>query len=312
MPHRSKSITVHYGITGPVPFLDVNVRRDSPLFVDPRVIRLQKTPQPFAAQANRCTETFFDEITRCIRSERAADHRRGLELLQRFPEPKETRLGLAKNGIEGHGGARLVGQWIWGTLNNDAEALLRVGVLKLLEDLPIFVEGVGNDITSDLTTRLVFQPLADFTAQMLAAYPELTAGGHRTTRVHRQVWDPANLEWTERAVELPVAAGKPLLLVPREWVSRNLLMSAGRYYDTAMLDFIQMEEAVHDSRGKLLTTPKDRLKERPELPRGRGTILRVTHDALTKGDDLLDNFRQFVDARHQPLTDEIILSKTGA
>lgn len=43
------TITTHYGITGPVPFVDVEVTADNRLYVDPHAIRLRRTPQPFAA-----------------------------------------------------------------------------------------------------------------------------------------------------------------------------------------------------------------------------------------------------------------------
>ena len=39
-------ITTHYGITGPVPFVDVEVTADNRLYVDPHAIRLRRTPQP--------------------------------------------------------------------------------------------------------------------------------------------------------------------------------------------------------------------------------------------------------------------------
>ena len=40
------TITTHYGITGPVPFVDVEVTADNRLYVDPHAIRLRRTPQP--------------------------------------------------------------------------------------------------------------------------------------------------------------------------------------------------------------------------------------------------------------------------
>ncbi|NKZ98797.1 hypothetical protein GTA26_25790 [Rhodococcus hoagii] len=88
---------------------------------------------PFAEKANKCTETFFDEVLHCMSH---GTPQRGLRLLQRFVEPWETRLGLAKSGFSGHGGAEDVGSWIWQALNNDIYALIAVGKLKQIEDLP--------------------------------------------------------------------------------------------------------------------------------------------------------------------------------
>ena len=52
----------------------------------------------------------------------------------------------------GHDRAHEVGTWIWDSLTTDVEALVRVGVLRHLEYLPLFVQGVDRDITSDITT----------------------------------------------------------------------------------------------------------------------------------------------------------------
>ncbi|UTT51171.1 hypothetical protein [Rhodococcus gordoniae] len=287
-------VTTHYGISGPVPFLDVEVSADNRMFLDPHAIRLRHGVDPFAAAANQCTATFFDEVTACVGSTTASVRGHGLKLLQRFEEPWETRLGMAAQGFHGHGGAEDVGAWIWTALNTDLEALVRIGILRWIEDLPLFIEGIDRDITSDITTRIVFEPLADFTADMMVRYPQFTAGGHRVGVFSRQVWDPYGGRWAQRNVTLPIAAGKPLLLVPRHWARPTLLMSAGRYYDTSVLSFAQSERSVITPRGKVLKTPKDVLRTQPGLERGRRTNLVVTHRAHTQDADLVAVFRDFV------------------
>jgi len=304
-------VTAHYGIAGPVEFLDVNVAKDNRLFVDPRVVRLERGPKPFVTQANNCTTTFFDEVVDCVVSGRKSDAQRGLDLLQHFKEPKETRLGLSKKGFDGHGGADDVGEWIWHVLSTDIKAFLQVGLLKHIEDIPIFVEGVDKDITSDLTTRIIFEPLAKFTQAMVSRHPEFTQGKHIVDAFDRQVWNPRRLSWENKTLDLPVVAGKPLLLVPKHWARHALLMSSGRYYGTTMLSFAQNERAVRDVRtGKLIKESKDVLRDKKEFARGQSTILRVTRQAQKKREDLLARFRAFVDGRYERLDDEQIDKRT--
>lgn len=290
-------ITKHYGISDPVPFLDVDISFDNRMFVDPHAIRLHGTSDRFASHANACTESYFGEVASCVF---VNDEHRGLKLLQCFPEPWETRLGLAKRGFNGHGGADDVGFWIWRALKTDMNALLHVGVLQQIEDLPLFIEGIDRDITSDITTRIVFEALAEFTAHMIDVYPQFTAGSHRIVTVQCQIWDVVNREWTSKSFQLPLADGKVLLLVPSNWARPTLLMSATRYYETSVLSYAQLERAVRSSAGKLLKTPKDRLMAVPGLGRGRGTNLTVTHRAHAKNDDLLASFKQFVDMKWTP------------
>lgn len=288
------TITSHYGISGPVPFVDVDVLADNRLYVDPHVIRLHRSPQAFATHAIRCLDTFADQVTGSIINATPSSLRRGELLLQRFVEPWETRLGMSCEGFHGRGGADVVGSWIWGVLTTDVEALVRIGVLKQIETLPLFVEGVDRDITSDITTRIIFDALASFTAEMLATYLEFTTGEHQVETFIRQIWCPDALDWVEAEVTLPIIKGKPLLLVPNGWARPTLLMSARRYYETSVLSFAQLEQAVVTSTGQLIKTPKDRLKEQPGLHRGRSTNLEVTMRAFRDGHDLLAAFESFV------------------
>jgi hypothetical protein len=305
-------VSAYYGISGPLEFVNVHVETDNRLFVDPRAVRLASGPAPFAAQANTCTRTFFDEVSKCIVKGGATAGSRGLDLLQHFKEPKETRLGLSKKGIDGHGGAEHVGASIWDVLSTDVKAFIRVGILKWIEDVPIFVEGVDKDITSDLTTRIIFEPLARFTHAMIKKHPEFTRGRHRTGVFVRQVWNPRNSRWVEKQLTLPVAVDRPLLLVPKRWVRPGLLMSSGRFYQTSMLSFVRDDRAVPDPRtGKLNTESKDRLKAMKEFARGHETIVRVTGNAWDKKEDLLATFRSFVDRRYEPLDDEEIERRIG-
>lgn len=259
--------------------------------------RLTGAPEPFASEAIHSVDTFLGEIVRCVVSGDPVLHRRGESLLQRFREPWETRLGMSSKGFYGHGGGEDVGTWIWKALVTDLMALVRVGVLEHLEELPMFVDGVDRDITSDIATRIMFAPLARFTESMIAKYPEFTAGEHRVRTVACQVWDPTTLDWTEEPFTLPVADGKPLLLVPVAWTRRALLMSATRFYEKAVLDFAQLEQAVVGSDGKLIKTPKDELMKQAGLGRGRNTNIRLTLKAFAQDENLIAYFKSFVAAK---------------
>lgn len=288
------SITEYYGISRPVPFVDVDVSRDNQRYLDPHLIRLRTLPTPFAAEAVHCLDTFFDFLSRAAMSANPRTRAAALATLQRFTEPWETRFGMAAEGFSGHGGADDVGIRIWTSMTTELPALLEVGILKHLEHLPMFVRGVDRDITSDITTRIVFGPLADFTAHVLALHPEFTSRSHETKVVSPQVWDPVNRAWTTRSVRLPAPEGQPLLLVPNGWDRHTLLMSHTRYYETSLLTYIQELEAVLLSDGKLVKSSKDLLKKRPDLKRGRETNLEITLRAHNVDQDLIGIFQAFV------------------
>lgn len=287
-------VSDYYGIKTPMPFANVDVSSDNWLFLDPHAVRLTGCPQPYANEAIHCVDTFLTEIVRCVISGEPALFRRGEALLKRFKEPWETRLGMSSTGFHGHGGADDVGTWIWNALTVDLVTLVRVGILRHLEELPLFVDGVDRDITSDVTTRIMFAPLAQFTESMITKYPEFTMNEHHVRKVTCQVWDPASLEWGEKEFTLPVADGKPLLLIPTAWTRRTLLMSATRFYEKSVLDFAQIERAAPSSANKLIKTPKDQLMKQTGLGRGRSTNTRITLEALAKDENLIAYFKAFV------------------
>jgi hypothetical protein len=112
-------------------------------------------------------------------------------------------------------------------------------------------------------------------------------------------------------MELPIANGRPLLLVPRDWARGTLLVNSGRYYDKAVLDFAQLEQSMRLKNGKIAKPRKDDLRDQEGLGRGLDTILNVTKRAHQGGFNLVKEFKSFVDDRYEPLDDDEIARKLG-
>lgn len=293
------TLTSHYGINGDVPFINITLGRDTPLFIDPCRIRLSGTPAPFTADAVQCVETFFGTISAAVLSNDPGQRQHAEALLGRFKEPRETHLGYARNSINGHGGAENIGAGIWLAMNNNIKALFTLGILKHLEDLSIYVEDVAEDRTSDITARIIFGVLADFTTAMLQKYPEFTDNGNTTVDVNRQVWDPVNCQWGSRAMTLPCVNGNPIMLVPTEWAGKNILMSSGRFFDKTLLDFVKDERAFVLPDGSRHTPPKKTLMQQKNPARGRDTNIAVTLRAYDGGINLVKRHRIWVAERYQ-------------
>ncbi|RBO83055.1 hypothetical protein DE149_1234 [Micrococcus sp. KT16] len=295
------STTRHYKIhlTGPAPFADLDVHTDTPQFLDPYAIRLLGTPTPHAAKAINCLDTFLEELVLTALSSDPAVQARGAALPV-FPEPRQTHLGLSARGINGHGGAEVIRRRIWKAMSTDLRPLLHVGVLRHLEELGFYIKDVGDDITSDITTRIIFQALVDFTQEMLALYPEFTANGHKTATVSCRMWNDHTRQWEMKSVTLPVANGAPLLLVPSGWVTRHPLMRYGRFFEVTMLGYIQDLHTQYTPEGKPLKTPKDLFVPQGLASRDKLEALRKTLEAYESGRDLLAEHRRFVTTKGIP------------
>lgn len=281
-----------FNINGPVPFLNIEPHKDNGLFVDPCRIRLDTWASPHRAAAVQQMDTFLDLVARKIMAD---DISGAFDLLKHFGEPNETCLGMSKLEIMGRGGGIEVGWSITEALAGELRPLLEVAILKYLENLPLFVAGVDRDITSDITTRIVFSALIDFTHEMMRRYPQL---GAQTHRGEYQVWDDKVLTWTTRTAELPLVYGAPLLLVPKQWAGPSLLMNYQRFHQTTVLGWGQELHTVYLPNGRVARLPKKKLEQMPGYRPSRVTNLRLTQHAYDNGVNLIQEFTHFVEQRY--------------
>lgn len=200
-------VSEHYKLDRTQPtldFVDVDVVTDIAAFVEPAAVRL--LPSPWAQDCHLSLTTFFSAVLAAIG---AGDQTVVRRLLGPLREPNETHLGLSVGPSRGHG----LGTGRGGDL---ADALSRSlaaqsGLLRDLEDSALMVEGVGRDIISDVTTNVLRGQLIGYTQRVCHHYgiplvPDVTSG---------PVWDPRRDRWDQGLVELPVAEGSKLLLVPK-------------------------------------------------------------------------------------------------
>jgi len=119
-----------------------------------------------------------------------------------------------------------------------ASKAARTGLLRDLEDSVLLVPGIGHDIVSDITTNVLRGPLIGYTQRVAHHYgisliPGVDSG---------PVWHPHRREWERGFVELPVAAGRKLLLVPKALVRYRMDYDKDEYYRNFLVPILQDEE----------------------------------------------------------------------
>lgn len=303
-------VTERFGIKGPVEFVDVHVEKDNLLFVDPSAIRNgAKRKDPWSQAAYGSLVDFFDALLGHIR--RPATHRAGRAMLTEFHEPRETRLGMSARGFNGSGAAGELGDRIWEAIVTNPLCLLQVPILRRVEHLPLFVEGIGDDRVSDLTSRIIFRNLVEFTYQQMRTHPQLTAGPAQDY----QVWDQMTDLWATDSFTLPDAGTnkvQPLLLVPKRAVYFGLRMNPIGYWSVPVLGAVQTSEAVRRRDGKVDKPTKKRLKERDSLQDIRPTNQLWTERAWDLNrEDLLQRYEDYIDRGFDPLDDDEIARRLG-
>lgn len=212
-------------------FVDVDVTTDVRVFVDPRAIRIQQ-----GEWHNSCIDllkSFFHEVLAAISK---GDSRKAMGLLDRLTEPNETHLGLSKGRSRGHGLGGVGARMIVSSIQQSRAA--QSGLLEDLEDTALFIDGIGPDIVSDITTNVIRGALLGYTQQVCDDYGIPVYGD----RYAGWVWDENNLEWTEVHADLPVVNDEILLLVPRSVVRVSLICDSTRYYRRAIAPLHEQKE----------------------------------------------------------------------
>ncbi|HEV7319026.1 MAG TPA: hypothetical protein VGO04_10505 [Ensifer sp.] len=225
-------------------FVDVDVTTDNKLYLDPYAIQIRD--DEWSASCGDHIRSFFNEVLDALRAENTG---RAEHLLGNLHEPNETFLGQSSGLPSGRGVGR-------GKANDLARALRQsrafsTGLLSDISEAELFINGVGPDTISDLTTNILRGKLATYTKNQcdLLGVPTQRVG---SLGPH---WSIDRLDWQAEYYDLPIANGMPVLLVPKFSVRRALSLNSQEFWNHHMIAFLRQEYL--DSRSALVQTFKD-------------------------------------------------------
>jgi hypothetical protein len=229
-------------------FIDVDVTRDTRLFIDPYAIEIRD--DPFSERLKEHITSFFQALIDAIK---ANDQARLAALTSHLSEPEETFLGMSKGAPAGRGVGRGQANQIISALRNSRA--VQTGLLTDLAEAELFIEGISSDKLSDLTTNLIRGPLNDYTAAQCALL------GIKTNRVAMPAaWNPEKLRWESAYADIPIVSGKKVLLVPKSIVRIKLSLDSQEFYNNYILEFLKSEEL--NSNGSLVRLIKNGTERR--------------------------------------------------
>ncbi len=210
-------------------FVDVDPACDLGSFVDPYAIEIKD--DQWSAECGDHIRSFFDEVLTALRKN---DERRARYLVAHLHEPKETYLGLSAGKPQGRGVGTLQGDLILQALRKSVA--FKTGLLSDLAEAELFIEGIGRDKLSGLTTNVIRGPLCEYTKTQcnlhgITTRPVATAAA----------WSRANGRWEARYAELPLISRKPVMLVPKYSVRWRLSLDSQEFYNHHMIEYLQSE-----------------------------------------------------------------------
>ncbi len=211
-------------------FVDVELREDTCLFVDP--LGLSQRVDRWSRDAHATLVTYFQAIVDHIRSRR---DNQAQELLANLNEPNETRLGFSQGRPQGAGIGGMQADQIYDRLA--ASTAVRTGFINSLEDCELMIDGISHDKISDLTTNVIRKNLVDYTNTQCALHniPVQQAA-------LPPMFDPGRMTWYNEYVQLPVYRGAPVLFVPKAIVRWKPVFDSKTYYNHFVLNFLRQEE----------------------------------------------------------------------
>ena len=269
-------------------FVDVDVSRDTRLFVDPYAIEIRD--DAFAEELKRHIASFFQALLDAIR---AKDRTRLISLTSHLGEPPDTFLGLSK-GSPGRGVGRGQADQIIAALRGSRA--VQTGLLTDLAEAELFIEGISSDKLSDLTTNVIRRPLYAYSQEQC----ELL--NLETRKVATPAaWNPEELRWEAAYTELPVVSGKPVLLIPKLLVRRRLSLESQEFYNAHMMEYLRAEELrahgplVRILKSKKPVVYKKDLKEK--FPFSKGFLA----DFVSKHPEVIESYKKIKGAEG-PLT----------
>jgi hypothetical protein len=284
-------------------FVDVHVANDLPVFVDPRALRLMRSP--WSESCVTLLQHFFRTVIAAIREK---DFDRSNLLLSQLREPRETRLGVSRQGNRGRAMGTGLARDVSQALSKSRAAA--TGLLQDLEDTILMVDNISHDIVSDIATNIIRRPLIEYTQSACTYHgidmaPQVDSG---------PMWDPASSEWYNELVSLPTIDDQKLLLVPKSIVRRVFEYNVEEYHNDYILEYLRQRE-LNDPQStlvKLLKTRDERIVTDKALiekyGRGKGMIL----DLTVANPEILQKYRHDREATPRgPLTNDQLMEVEG-
>lgn len=211
-------------------FIDIDVNKDTPLFIDPYFLSIRK--DKWSTDASRTLKSFFETFIHLIRTGKESEARNLFSFLH---EPNETRLGLSKGKPRGNGMGDGDADKLFESIKTSKA--VNSGLVEDLEDFKFFIPGIGKDKISDMSTNIIRRHLLDYTKQQCTLWgiplkKNINVG---------YWWDRKTKKWVTDFDESLVINNKLTLLVPKGIVSFCKHTTADKYFNSFVLEFLQNE-----------------------------------------------------------------------
>ncbi len=229
-------------------FVNIDIEKDNPLFIDPLRIQLAASAgDVWAIAANKLIKSYFAEICTAAK---AKDREKLYGLLEHSGEMNETRLGFSLNKPAGRGAS--VEIIFPAIIDMMRKGYFEDNLVTGITDIPIWCHNIAEDRLSDWITNIIWPVLQDFTREQFLKFkvPYDTNDVVLTPQ-----WDMNARHWMQGTQQRFIIGGQSILLVPKHFVHTKLLLSAETFLKKEVL---QQRQIDHLHQHSALCTRKQR------------------------------------------------------
>ncbi len=281
-------------------FIDIDTRRDKFLFIDPFLLSNNK--DEWSISVSHTIQSFFQYVLDNIRAGRLTEARVAFRHLN---EPNDTCLGMSSGRPQGRGVGHDNADDLFNAIQqSDA---VQTGLVEHIQDANLFIENIGRDKISDMTTNIIRKHLIDYTVSQANLWDMPL----RENSDSGFFWDSETLDWRNELTSILAVEGRRILLVPKYAVSYFEDYSASTYHQHDALDFLKADhlrrgtqlvktKVLKDGTIKRSVTKKDLTRE--ELPMRKDMLA----DFSRRNPSVYESFKERMMAKSKSLSNEEI------
>ena len=213
-----------------IDFVDINVRRDTRLFVDPCLI--ESCGDAFSRECSSTIADYFGKLYAVF--ERGDRHEIYLHL-SHLGERNEARLGYGN----GRNGKAKTAEGMMETLSGIKDLIQSGLPMERAIDIPVLTPKFAEDCMSDMLMNILYKHLSEYTIEQCRKHGIPTAHA----RKNQYYWDGEEHCWKIYEGESLIVDGAVVLLIPKRYVHTRFYYSTGHFFMSKIAPFIQERDA---------------------------------------------------------------------
>ena len=194
-----------------IDFFDIPIKEDILVFICPFLIENTKSNSTISRSVYERLVFFLTKLNKDF--VKPNKRNQGIKFLSHLHEPNEIHFGYSSSN-KGKAVAREKAEQIFDALRRNKSSKQGLHTTNEAHNVLLLVEGIGQDIMSDITLNVCRDIFSDFTQTQIAKY---NIKEIKTFKL--EFYNDKTGNWEMKDYELPIYDDKKIILIPKEIVA---------------------------------------------------------------------------------------------